>query len=147
MECEAQEFGINADNVYMVNLDEDFFTQQDTSYSIDSFSTKIPTKFSMGVLYSYKNFSVSADIAKYSEESAFGSDLMDTSFGFEYNMLGHFPLKLGYSLENDSHPSVTAFGFGTDWKYFETGLSFQVYDSFGQSSKGASLGLHAKYRF
>lgn len=147
MNCEAQEFGITADDVYMVNLDEDFFTQRDTSYSIDSFSTKIPFKFSMGSLYRYRDLSVSLDIAKYSEESAFGSDKMDTSFGLEYNLMGHFPLKLGYTMANDSHPSVNAFGFGTNWKYFETGLSFQVYDSFGQSSKGASLGMHAKFRF
>jgi hypothetical protein len=146
--CEAKEFKITADNVYVVNLDDDFYTQQDTTYSIDSFSTDLPMKFAMGFLYQYKDLSASLDISKYSKESAFGSDEMDTAFALEYDILGFMPVQFGHQFGNDSHPSVTSYGLGLRWKYWETGLGFQFYDAFaGQSSKGTSLSLQMKFRF
>ncbi|HOE91191.1 MAG TPA: hypothetical protein PLV22_04385 [Candidatus Cloacimonadota bacterium] len=146
--CKAHEANLTAQNVYIVHLNEDFFAEQDTSYSIANFSTDLPLKLSGGLLYKIGNLSASLDFSKYSKESAFGSDLADTSVGIEYELLGFIPLQGGYLFGNDSHPSVSAFGVGLRYKYWDGGLGFQFYDSFGgQSSKGLSFSAQMAFRY
>jgi hypothetical protein len=145
--CEAHEFSILAEDVYVAHLDRDFFTEQDTSYTINSFSTELPMKYALGFLLKAGNLSGSLDFAKYSKPSAFGSDLLDTSIGIEYELLDMFPLQAGYMLANDAHPSITAFGFGLRMKYWDGSIGFQLYDSVGQSSKGTAISAQMKFRF
>lgn len=146
--CEAQEYKIVADSVYMVNMDEDFFTQTDSTYDAESFETELPMRWSLGFLYKFFDISTSLDFSKYTKTSAFGSDQLDTAFGLEYEVFGHIPLRFGYMIANDSHPSITSYGLGLDWKHWETGLGFQFFDSIlGMNSKGTSFAMQMKFRF
>ncbi len=146
--CEAREYSIKADTVYFVNMDEDFYSQKDSTYSVKSYKTVLPFKWSIGFLYKINDVSASLDISKFSKVSAFGSDKLNTAIGLEYMFFGHLPLRFGYAFGNDDQPSITSYGLGMKWKYWESGLGIQLFDSFlGQSSKGVSFALQMKFRF
>lgn len=146
-DCERNEMSVEAQDIYLVDFEDDLYTKTDSSYSISSSSYRFPFKYSIAFLYEYKKYNLSLDITELSKESAFGSDHIQTSIGTEYPLGKGFFCQAGLSLVK-SHPITIAYGLEYQGRQWNSGIGFQQYDAIiGPASKGFSFSYFVRYRY
>ncbi len=138
---------VHADSIFILDLDEDFYSEEQTNMQISKRSTKLPFEFALGSKYSYKKSSLSMDYRQATKSSAFTSDKPDISLGFE-TMWAAMPIQLGIRFGNSTVPMIFAWGLGYRSDTLEFGINIQSYDSFipGDDSKGTAIGIHWRTR-
>lgn len=145
--CKRNEMKLSANDVYLVNLDDDIYTKSDTTYSINSSSYRFPMKYSLAFLYEYQKYNLSIDITSIDNESAFGSDDIQTSIASEYLIGKGFYVQSGVSFSKSS-PFMISYGLEYQGKKWNSGIGFQQFDALiGPSSKGFSFSYFVRYRY
>ncbi len=146
---EIREYIARIDSVYMNQLDQDIFADDEIVTKVDSYTTELPLNFKLGANYRLNDLSLSLDFAKYSEGNpAYNSDTK-ISFGTEYEILGVIPIQLGYRLANGDLPELYSFGMGLKFRYFECGFGYQSIGAFflSENTKGIAFSGQMKFRF
>ncbi|HOH46655.1 MAG TPA: hypothetical protein PLX59_02355 [Candidatus Cloacimonadota bacterium] len=140
-------YSLDADSVYVAQMEEDFFTEEDETYDISSYTTEFPLEFRLAGMYTMGHSSLSADWVLPSGESALNFASGKLSLGAEINPLKHFPVHLGMSFGNSKVPFRFSLGAGVMTSFGDIGLGFQSFDSLlpGSSSKGISLGTYFNF--
>ncbi len=137
---------VDADSVYIANIDDDFYTESSERVSIDPFATELPPELRLAALYSQKNYNVSADYVQAFKNSAATSKIGKLSLGAQLFPVPFLPLNFGLGIGNGEHPWRASYGFGLKSKGSEFGFSVQSVDSLFPSykSKGVSFGSYIR---
>lgn len=145
---EMNEVAIHSDSVYVAHMNDDFFTQTDTTYSVPGFTTTLPAVMSFGSMFKYKDFSYSFDIKKNLNSANVNSNATRVSMGGEYTAFGFWPLRIGMSLKNSDLPASYSVGTGLSFKYYECSLGMMFTDSINlKDTKGFCVSGAMKFRY
>lgn len=110
-------------------------TSSDTTYSVDSFGSTLPSILKLGLARKYHNMIWSVDwVQGFSNRPGQGVNPR-ISAGFEYWPLGFLPLRTGFGFGGDQG-TVYSFGFGLHFKPFNFDL--------GLANLGSPLPSHTK---
>lgn len=110
-------------------------TSSDTTYSVDSFGSTLPSVFKLGLARKYHNMIWSVDWAQgFSDRPGLGVNPR-ISAGFEYKPIGFLPLRTGFGFGGDQG-TVYSFGFGLHFGPFNFDL--------GLANSGSPLPSHTK---
>ncbi|MCK9329367.1 MAG: hypothetical protein M0Q94_05770 [Candidatus Cloacimonetes bacterium] len=148
-ETEMREYIAKIDSVYVNELDEDIFNDEEIVTEISAYSTKLPINIKLGANYQYRDFSCSLDFAKNSDVNpAFNSDAT-IALGTEYIIMDMIPIQLGYRLASGDLPALYSFGLGLKFQYFECGFGYQSIGAFflSEESQGLAFSGQMKFRF
>ncbi len=142
MFTEDQKYHFEANNVYVSNLNDDFYTQTKDREETDSFSIELPPEIRMGALWTAKKVSLSADYTQAFKTSMVTSSVGKISMGARFLPVYFLPLHFGISLGNSQNPWLASYGISFKSETGEIGVAFQSYDSLipGPTSKGVSIG-------
>ncbi len=134
---------VSAENVYVADLDEEFFNTAEERSKADAFGTKLPMELRMGALFDAQKLSFSADYRQGFGESVVTSTVPTFSFGAELNQIDSLPLKIGFSTGNTLAPWRVSYGLGLRAKPIELGIGLQSFQSLlpGKNSKGIAFAL------
>ncbi|MDP8232429.1 MAG: hypothetical protein P9L91_07155 [Candidatus Zophobacter franzmannii] len=140
-------YSMSADSVYLFNLDEDFYQEEEETISLDSNHTSLPFTSALGVMYTYHKTSLSADYRQAIENTAFTTDRPVFSLGFE-TMWEAMPIQMGVRFGNSLEPTVFAWGLGYRMEDLEFGFNVQTQNSIlpNDKSNGIAIGLHWRSR-
>ncbi|MDD4309250.1 MAG: DUF5723 family protein [Candidatus Cloacimonetes bacterium] len=139
---ENQNLHFAADSLYIINLEDDFYTETHESEDIDSFSTELPPELRLAALWSHKRMNFSADYVQGFKNSAVTDPTGRLALGAEVFPAPFLPVHFGIGFGNSNYPWRVSYGIGLKSKTGEFGISVQSYDSLfpGMKSKGLSLG-------
>lgn len=137
---------VDADDVYMANIDDDFYTETTERVSIDEFATELPPELRWSALYSQKQYNVSADYVQAFKNTAATSKTGRLSFGAQLFPFPFLPLNFGLGMGNSEYPWRASYGFGLKSKGSEFGFSVQSVGTIfpGQKTKGVSFGSYIR---
>ncbi|MEF3695046.1 MAG: hypothetical protein V3576_06815 [Candidatus Cloacimonadota bacterium] len=140
-------YTFDADSVYVAQMEDDFFTQEDETFDISAYTTELPVEFRLAGMYQLGHSSLSADWVLPAGESAMNFASGTLSLGAEINPLKYFPVHMGMSFGNSKIPPRFSLGAGIVTSFGDIGLGFQSFDSLipGPSSKGISLGTYFNF--
>lgn len=140
-------YTLEADSVYVAQLEEDFFTEEDETFEISAYTTELPVEFRLAGMYQLGHSSLSADWVLPSGASAMNFASGTLSLGAEINPLKYFPIHMGMSFGNSKVPPRFSLGAGVITSFGDIGIGFQSFDSLipGPSSKGISLGTYFNF--
>ena len=144
------EYHVTADSVYLSDLDEKFYVNEDTTRAIDDFSSRLPINLHLGTLYKLnEKISFSLDWLQGFEKSVTTSYNPDISLGIEYLIKPSFPIRTGFKFGTSEHPYKTSFGTGYYGKNFEVIISIQTYKHIVPCSysQGIAYGFTTRYNF
>jgi len=129
-------------------LDEGLFDQTDETYSIASYSTKLPFIFRFGTAYINNDFSVSLDYAQHFGGHEAVHNNPKISLGLEQVVFDWMPLQFGVRLPSGELPASFSYGIGYRTERFECGIGYKSIGSLlGDSSKGVAFSYTMKFRF
>ena len=145
---EAIHYKVEADSLFIANLEDDFFTETDERIDIDNYNTTLPLELRLAGLYKFPFVSVSMDWVLPFDSSVVSSGVGQLSLGAEFNPLKHFPIDFGLSFGNSDQPMRMALGAGIRTSYGDIGLGFQSFDYLipGYNSKGISIGTYWNFK-
>jgi hypothetical protein len=146
---ETVEFNVSTDSVFIADLSDNFITQNDTTYSIGSFETTLPTIFHFGTLYKYNKASFSLDWNQNFGPGIFYSTEPEVSLGSQYYVLPYLPLRLGFAFGNNDRNYKFTYGLGYEIDRFSLDIGFEsVSQIFPNSdSKNISFGITSKLKW
>jgi len=129
-------------------LDEGLFDQTDETYSIASYSTKLPFIFRFGTAYINNDFSVSLDYAQHFGGHEAVHNNPKISLGLEQVVFDWMPLQFGVRLPSGELPASFSYGIGYRTERFECGIGYKSIGTLlGNSSKGVAFSYTMKFRF
>lgn len=145
---EAVHYKVEADSLFIANLEDDFFTETDERIDIDNYSTTLPLELRLAALYKLPFVSVSVDWVQPFESSVVSSGIGQLSLGAEFNPFKYFPIDMGLAFGNSDQPMRMALGLGIRTSYGDIGLGFQSFDYLlpGYNSKGISIGSYWNFK-
>ncbi|MGC9362892.1 MAG: DUF5723 family protein, partial [Candidatus Syntrophosphaera sp.] len=151
MECTEYSYEIDADSVYVTDLEEDLsdiFPEDYTETEIDSYTTKLPMEMRLAALYKFPWVSLSADLVKGFGNSADVSKDPRFALAAEFTPLEVLPIQIGFASGNDVYPWRASYGIGLSFKAVEFGIGLQAIESIlpGMSSKGVSVASYFNLR-
>lgn len=142
-------YKFEAQNVYVSNISEDFFTQSHEETDGEAFATELPPELRVALLYKLKFLSVSADYVQGFKDSVVTNKSGRLAMGLKLVPMKWLPITFGVSLPQGTNKLKTSYGIGLADKFVELGLAVQTYDSFlpGYSSKGLSFATNLRVWF
>jgi len=142
-------YSFSADSVFVSNIEEDFYLQEDESYDIDSFTTSLPPELRLAALYKHKYAVVSADWVHGFKDTATNSAIGILSLAVSTAQQQGWGASWGLALPNSHNPLKVSYGVNFKGKNSDYGLAVQSYDSIlpGMKSKGVSLGFSMGFGF
>lgn len=151
MECTEYSYEIDADSVYVADLEEDLsdiFPEDYTETEIDSYTTKLPMEMRLAALYKFPWVSLSADLVKGFGNSPDVSEDPRFAFAAEFTPLAVLPIQIGFATGNDVYPWRASYGIGLSFKAVEFGIGLQSIESIlpGMTSKGVSVASYLNLR-
>jgi hypothetical protein len=141
-------YRLEADSLYVADLNEDFYVNEFNREKADYFSTPLAPELRLAALYRLPQVSLSADYVQGLGSSIVTSSTGRLSLGAELLPIPALPLHCGISFGNANYPWRVSYGFGLKVKPFEFGLGVQSFESIlpGQNSKGISLATYFMLR-
>ncbi len=138
-------------NMYLNKIDGDFFDQRDSTYSVDTFSTRLPLTMRWGVLYNIpaQNISFSIDWKQLLQDSSYHANKSFMSVGATWQMTTHIPLQLGYEFANKDKPYAVALGTSLNTSIAEFSIAYKTYGNVfpGNKATGFRFSFGSKLRF
>lgn len=134
-------YSVNADSTYASDLENDIYTQVDTTETIGKFATTLPVEMRLGAKYQYKNANISADWTQGLGNSVLTSEIGRLCLGAEYRPIPQLPIRMGYRFGNSEYPWGVSYGLGYQGKHIDYGFGLQTFKSLipGNHSKGISF--------
>ncbi|HOV16652.1 MAG TPA: hypothetical protein PLF50_04060 [Candidatus Cloacimonadota bacterium] len=134
-------YNVESDSVFAADLEEDFVTEVDSSWSIGNFTTKIPPELRLGAYYSFRKINVSADYVQGFKASQVTSPIGYFCFGAEFLPLPVLPLQIGYRPGNKDQPWSFSYGIGIRVKPVNLGIGIQSISSIipGYKTRGVNF--------
>ncbi len=136
-----------ADSVLVSDIEDSIITTIDTSYSISSFTQKIPVSLHLGSSYQYKNMNFYFDYVQGFKKSILTSNQPKFSIGEEYFIHRYIPLRIGFGIGGDE-PWHLSYGIGLEKNNFEIGLAIRYYKAFLPNySRGVAFSIGSMLKF
>jgi len=138
---ERRSYSVNADTTYVSDLENDIYTQVDSTETIRDFNTKLPVEMRLGAIYRYKKASLSMDWVQGFAGSVVTSSVGRICLGAEYSPIHQLPIRMGFGFGNSEYPWGISYGLGFHSKFVDCGFGFQSFKSLfpGYHSKGISF--------
>ena len=145
---EMREYHIYSNNYFFNHLEKDIWEEDEETYDIDSFISRLPFILRLGGLYRQNDFSASLDYAhNFGNSKAFNYD-PNISMGLEYVIHNNFPVQVGFRLPIGDLNAICSMGAGYRHRNFEIGLAYQSFDAFySNQTKGLAYSMYMKGRF
>lgn len=146
---QMETYHFSADSVFVSNIEDDFYLQEQDSYKIDPFTTTLPPELRLAAMYKHKYAVVSADWVHGFKETASTSAIGTLSLAASFLPLKAVGLSWGLAFPNSFNPLKVSYGIDFKGRVSDLGLAIQTYDSLlpGYKSKGVSLGLSMSLGF
>jgi len=140
------EIHMEADSIYIADLNEDLVDQTDTTYTTGDYTTEMPAEFNISSLYHLGKASFSLDWKQGFKESVVTTKQPRISLGAEYILGKIIPLQIGYSLPNANESYKFSYGLGVRSNHFEMGMAFQSSHAVIPCllSRGFTFSLHSR---
>jgi len=137
-------YHLQADSVYVANLQDDFYDYEHYREKTDSFTTNLPPELRLAALYRTPQVILSADYVQGFGSSIATSKVGRVSLGAELLPIPSLPIHVGYGFGNSNYPWRVSYGVGLKIRPFEFGIGLQSFESFlpGQTSKGIALSTY-----
>ena len=146
---EAAEFKVSTDSIFIADLGDNFITQSDTSYTIGSYETTLPTIFHFGALYNYDKASFSLDWEQNLSSGIIYSTEPEVSLGSQYYVLPYLPLRLGFAFGNINRNHKFTYGIGYESNKFSINIGLESVSQIipNSDSKNLSFGITSKLKW
>jgi len=137
-------YNVVIDSVYISDLEEDFYTYNETRHKSSGFTTIIPPELRIAGIYHGKNYSLSLDVVQGFADSFMTSATPRIAMGLEAFPMPLLPLHLGFATGNNQSPWHISYGTGLKLKHFELGFGVQSFQSLfpGYNTKGVSFATY-----
>ena len=135
-----------ANDIYAVNISEDFYDYSNETLDIGSYSTKLPPELRLGVLYNMPWANFSLDYLQGFKTSIITSGIGRFSLAAQFLPWEFLPLNIGVGFGNSQYPWRISYGIGYYSNKVELGLGWQSVKNFipGYKTKGIAIGSYLK---
>jgi hypothetical protein len=142
-------FESTIDSLYLGSSNKISTEPTDTSYTIDSYKTRLPLVFHLGVAYKFnEKILLSMDMEQAFKESMGYSDQAIVSIGTEYSPVKFLPLRAGVCFGGKTGWYAPALGFGLHSYVFNFDFSYMMQNALWPTySKSVSTALNLKFLF
>jgi hypothetical protein len=146
---EERRYSFAIDSLFAASIQDDFYSQTQSTEDIDSYGTYLPPELRLAAKYNLGFMDVSADWVQGFEESAVTSSRGRLSCAAGISPLPFLPLSFGIAFPNSVSPLKTSYSIGIYSKLHELAIAVQTYNSIlpGYKSKGVSLATSLRFWF
>ena len=147
-QTEDIKYHISMEEVYIADLQDDFYTESKTTVSSDNWTSKLPMELKLATMYKFPKVNLSLDLKQGFGNSIMTSKIARWSLGGEYLFTPIIPIHYGLALGNSEYPWRVSYGMGLRLKTMEFGLGVQSFESIapGYKSKGISFASYFNLR-
>jgi hypothetical protein len=126
--------------------DDSVATSDDSTFTIDDFSTRRPTVVRTGVAYQASRLLCSMDLTSASKNGV-GRSGTNFGLGFEYRLIDWLPLRMGFSV-GSYYGNFSSYGCGFDFGRFSFDFALANFGSLlPKDTKGLGISLSNCMRF
>jgi hypothetical protein len=135
-----------ANDIYAVNISEDFYDYSTETLDIGSYSTKLPPELRLGALYKMPWANFSLDYLQGFKTSIITSGIGRFSLAAQFLPWEFLLLNIGVGFGNSQYPWRISYGIGYYSNKVELGLGWQSVKNFipGYKTKGIAIGSYLK---
>lgn len=146
---EERSYHITIDSLFAASIQDDFYTQSQSTEEISAYSTALLPELRLAAKYDLGFMDVSADWVQGFEESAVTSSRGRLSCAAGISPVPFLPLSFGIAFPNSVSPLKTSYSIGIHSKLHELAIAVQTYNSIlpGYKSKGVSLATSLRFWF
>lgn len=146
-DCKSNINRFYADSIMVSELEDSLFTSIDTSYSINSFTQKIPISMRLGSSYKYKKIEMYFEYVQGFKNSILTSTQPKFSIGCEYFVHKNIPIRIGFGI-GGNEPWHFSYGIAFEKSRFEIGFAFRYYKAFLPNySQGVAFSFGSMLKF
>lgn len=144
--AEERNIHITANDVYVANIDDEFYDASTETVDIDSYSTELPLEMRLSALYTYKKANFSVDYLQGMKSSITNSNIGRLSLAAQVSPVKVLPLGIGVGFGNKNYPWRISYSIGLHTNTGEIGLGVQSYKQLipGYKSKGLAIGSYIR---
>lgn len=142
-------YSVRVDSVYVADLEEDYYDQDESSVPIGDFTTKLPPEVRLGALYGSSRANISIDWM----QAWSGSQLTDgtgvLSWAAEINPIQSLLFVTGMKFGNADQPWLCSYGMGFRGQNLDGMFGCQAFGSLlpGYRSKGVAVSVSLKIHY
>lgn len=142
-------YAVRVDSIYVADLEEDYYDQDEYSESMSDFTTKLPPEIRLGALYGSSKANISVDWVQAWAGSQLTDGTGELSWAAEVNPIQSLLLVTGIKFGNADQPWLCSYGIGFRGPNLDGMFGCQAFGSLlpGYRSKGVAVSASFKIHY